>query len=300
MSSLMSSVSSDEFDALAQLHGVLCAFLLSISIGVQYSVTADALQFTTFMGALGKHQGFRSYAHHLLNRSGYDFDLVVGVDETMDMEYELLHGFQERWPWQQPEACWHDNGCLTTSSNVLPKLLTDNTFNIMLPVLFEDFPQKYTLVYLNKHPKAYRVMYNSLLSALATAFLIAGLICNVTTYVTYLLSPANKSMKADAAFKRIGLPLLMFQYFMLVVSVTLMSYAGSYVLSFNTPFAKEELWINFYYYSFAAYSPPLFIVLPGSILAYHKSKRAMTADVHPSAAAEKDGVEMVAGGTSRE
>ena len=47
--SMWQNTSAEDFDSLSQLHGVLCAFLLSIAIGVQYSVSAENFQYATFL-----------------------------------------------------------------------------------------------------------------------------------------------------------------------------------------------------------------------------------------------------------
>ena len=197
------------------------------------------------------------------------------------MEHDLLHGMQKSWPWQQGEECFNTDcnpsagvqGYLRSLMSVHPN------FTTMLPVLYVAFPQELTSVYLIRNPKAYRVLMVTECAAFASALLIAALASNVVTYIMYLTSASQEHTKADIAFKQIGFPLIILQYIMLCMALMSMSYAGSYVLSYNTPFAQQQQPINFVYYSLVAYCPPLFLFLPLSFLAYKRSGWAIKKDV---------------------
>ena len=67
---------TDEFDSLATLHGILCAFLLSISIGVQISLSAENTGYITFCAALAKQQGFVHWSILISTRQNWN---TIGI-----------------------------------------------------------------------------------------------------------------------------------------------------------------------------------------------------------------------------
>jgi len=256
------SLTASEYDSLAQMHGVVCAFLLSISIELQHLVTPQALPYTTFMGAC-RAQGFRGYMHNVLNKTNYDFTLPIDVGESIDMEYELLHGFQKRWEAQPPK--------------IMQEFLLDDKFAAMVPVLFEDFPQKYTYAYVNLHPGTYRPSYPGYLAAAATGLLIAGLLGNMALYVSFLFSAADQGERAAQKFEQIGVPAIMVLFAMSMVSLICMSIAGSYSLSFESPFAREDAVLHIPFANCVTYIPAIILTVL-AIWAYKNSigaKRAV-------------------------
>ena len=267
---------TDEFDSLATLHGILCAFLLSISIGVQISLSAENTGYITFCAALAKQQGFRTLVHSHLNKTEleYDWDFLVSPGVIVNGEYELLEGIVNRHPLQK---IYPNSG---DELKPLEKILkTDINLRMLCVLLYDDFPQKYTSAYLIQNPNAYRIQYNSQLAATSTALLIAGLVSNVILYIGFLLSPSReeKTGGAAVAFKTIGLPLLYFQYATLIAAIGAMSYASSFVLVYNTPFVAVEWDINFMYYTCMAYGPPILLSLPITMCAWYRSAKEANA-----------------------
>ena len=256
--SLTSSLTASEFDSLAQIHGVVCAFLLSISIEIQHSVTPNALVYTTFMGAC-RAQGFRDYMHSVLNKTDYDFTLPIDVGESIDMAYELQHGLQERW-----EA-------LPSPPKIMQEFLIDDKFAAMVPVLFEDFPQKYTSAYVSLHPEIYRPRFPGYVAATATGLLIAGLLGNMALYIAFLFSAADQGESAAQKFEKIGVPAIMLLFALSMISLICMSIAGSYSLSFESPFAREDAVLHIPFANCITYIPALFLLVL-AIWAYKKSK----------------------------
>ena len=245
-------LSMDDFDALVTLHGLLCAFLVSVAMATQSSVTHPNMPYATFLSVTCKQQGFRNFIHEVLNETGFNFNVPVMAGVKLDLEHELLYGVLKRFPWQSPPELHHIS--TGRGDDTLPSLLEYEPLRIMVPLLYPVFPQEYTEAYLIKNEKAYRPQKQgsiAYVSATATSLLISGLCTNVVLYIALLVSPAkeDETGKAARAFESIALPIIYVQYFSLVIAIGCMSYAGSYVLCFNTPFAKSSLSVNYWFYS---------------------------------------------------
>ena len=186
----------------------------------------------------------------MLNETGFNFNIPISPGIKLDVEFELLHGVQERFPWQSSSP----HVSTGRSDDMIPGLLEYEPLRLMVPLLYPEFPSQYTEAYLIKNPDAYRPQKQGSLayvSATATAILVSGLCTNVMIYVAFLASPASEdeSGKAAKAFQFIALPIVYFQYFSLVIAIGCMSYAGGYILCYNTPFAKQSNLVNYWFYS---------------------------------------------------
>ena len=113
-----------DVEGLITLHGVLCAFLLSVSLGVEISTGAEPMAKADFYGLIAKEQDFRLYVVSLLNetygsegppfgaRPGWNVTVASGV--TVDVLYELEVGIHSRWPGG-------DNTLISKSAQYLPR-----------------------------------------------------------------------------------------------------------------------------------------------------------------------------------
>ena len=97
----------DDFDALVTLHGILCAFLLSVAMQTQSDIAHTNMPYATFLAATCKQQGFRTFVHEVLNETGFDFNIPIMAGVKLDTEYELLYGVQKEFPWQSPNEIHH-------------------------------------------------------------------------------------------------------------------------------------------------------------------------------------------------
>jgi len=97
----------DDFDALVTLHGILCAFLLSVAMQTQSDTAHTNMPYATFLAATCKQQGFRTFVHEVLNETGFDFNIPIMAGVKLDTEYELLYGVQKEFPWQSPNEIHH-------------------------------------------------------------------------------------------------------------------------------------------------------------------------------------------------
>ena len=71
---LTNKLDTDEFDSLYQVHGVLCAFLLSVAIEIQDKVSYENTDYIRFVMSFAKNQGFRTLVHSHLNQSDYNWN----------------------------------------------------------------------------------------------------------------------------------------------------------------------------------------------------------------------------------
>ena len=84
----------DEFDGLVTLHGVLCAFLLSIAIELQGTTSYANQGRATFLGALAYHQDFRTFVHTVLNQTQPEYQWNVPVSNGVTVD---LAGWWSTW-----------------------------------------------------------------------------------------------------------------------------------------------------------------------------------------------------------
>jgi hypothetical protein len=271
---LTNKLDTDEFDSLYQVHGVLCAFLLSVAIEIQDKVSYENTDYIRFVMSFAKNQGFRTLVHSHLNQSDYNWNFLISPGVTINGEYELLEGILSRHPNQQGQGIAFNN------PEKLDKILfEDKTLRILCPLIYPDFPSKYTTAYMLQNPEAGRLRMVSTLASTAVAFLIGGLLANVIVYNAFLLSPVKEDktdeQKAGVAFKSIGLKLSVYLYGTLVIAMVCMTYTSSYVMVYSTPFSEDEFGINFVYYTLMAYMPPICVILPLSIYAFKKSSSAV-------------------------
>jgi len=93
-----SSLDGEGFEGLITMHGVLCAFLLSVAIQLQGATSYENQGRATFLGALAYHQDFRTFVHTVLNETEpeYRWNVPVSNGVTVDLEYELLTGIYQR------------------------------------------------------------------------------------------------------------------------------------------------------------------------------------------------------------
>ena len=110
----------EDITNLILLHGVMCAFLLAISMGLESVATPSEMTNANFFGAVCEHQEFREYAVDVLDdnenwcvasqtASGncndpFSWNVTVRKGVQIDLRHELLYGIQERqltnaWPY---------------------------------------------------------------------------------------------------------------------------------------------------------------------------------------------------------
>jgi len=248
----------DEFDGLVTLHGVLCAFLLSIAIELQGTTSYANQGRATFLGALAYHQDFRTFVHTVLNQTQpeYQWNVPVSNGVTVDLEYELLTGIDQR----------------LGSEFVLLQSIRDVGLTTVVSHVYPDFPPKYTEGYLIHNPTHYKATtISSYFAATGSALLFSGLISNVVIYIAFVLSSAREDKRAASKFKNNVLPVVFFAYAQLLGAIYSMGYAKSYSATHNSPFAASDWYIHEPFYAFMSFAPALGVTLPAVIFAVVKT-----------------------------
>ena len=244
----------DEFDGLVTLHGVLCAFLLSIAIELQGTTSYEHQGRATFLGALAYHQDFRTFVHTVLNETQPDYQWNVPVSNgvMVDLEYELLTGIDQR----------------LGSEFVLLNSIRDVGLATVVTHVYPDFPPKYTEGYLIHNPTHYKATTtSSYFAAAGSALLFSGLISNVVIYIAFVLSSAKEDKRTASKFKNDVLPVVFFAYAQLIGAIYSMGYAKSYSATHNSPFAASDWYIHEPFYSVMSFVPALGVTLPAVIYA---------------------------------
>ena len=230
---------NDEFESLITLHGILCAFLLSIALSVQEKTTISALGFTSFMGPLAKHQEFRTYVHEIMDKQGYEWNVTVSPNVVLDVQHELLTGISERidnCEISSDAGAFASYNCVTLTETSQDKKLMQ-----VAALLYPHFPNEHTTVFLLENEFAYKP-YVSMFSAGSCALLIGGLLGNLFMYMAFLLSDAREDRTGIASkdFISYAKCCVLLQYCTLAVSIILMIAASNYYLANESPFAKDE------------------------------------------------------------
>ena len=253
----------EEFDGLITLHGVLCAFLLSIAIELQTSTNYENQQRATFLGVLAYEKTFRDYVHMILSETmpNYQWNVTVSPGVKMDLEYELLHGISKRFE-SNPVPCY------------LNCLERDIGLATVVTYIFPDFPSKYIEGYLIHNPTHYRATNtSSYFAAAGSALLFGGLVSNVIIYLAFVVSSAKEDPAVGKSFKKIVLWVVFFAYAQLLFSIYCMGYAKSYSSTHNSPFAAGDWYIHEVFFPCVAFLPAVGITLPAVIYAYFTSAK---------------------------
>lgn len=102
------SGSAEDVESLLTLHGVLCAFLVSLSIGFEANLAAASTERMNFFGALAKEPSFREWIVNVVDNKynqshetgalsmPFAWNLTVAPGIWVDLKQEMLHGFLAR------------------------------------------------------------------------------------------------------------------------------------------------------------------------------------------------------------
>ena len=260
-----SSLDGEGFEGLITMHGVLCAFLLSVAIQLQGATSYENQGRATFLGALAYHQDFRTFVHTVLNETKpeYRWNVPVSNGVTVDLEYELLTGIYQRLGTKSAPT---SSGCR------LNCLERDQGLATVVSYVYPDFPPKYTEGYLIHNPTHYKATTtSSYFAAAGSALLFSGLISNVVIYIAFVLSSPKEDKRAASEFKTKVLPVVFFAYAQLLGAIYSMGYAKSYSATHNSPFAMTDWYIHESFYVFMSFVPALGVTLPAVIFAVVKS-----------------------------
>ena len=108
MRKFLTGSGANDVESLLTLHGVLCAFLVSISIGFEAHLAPASMERMNFFGALAKEQGFREWVVYIIddkyNQSHevgalsipFEWNLTVAPGISVDLKHEMLHGILAR------------------------------------------------------------------------------------------------------------------------------------------------------------------------------------------------------------
>ena len=223
-----SLVGSGGIESLITLHGVLCAFLVSIALGNEPLVAPAAFHRANFYGALAKEQGFRDWIYEMSCPSGCSsWNVTVAPNVTVNVKYELQAGFAERLPGRE--------GYLG------PAYFNDPWLDIVTALLFPTIDYKYVETWFLANPDAYRCNANGVVfGASASMLFFTGLLANIAIYVSFVISPHDdQHPEGFARWKRIGLPVIGLNYLVLVMAICLMFSGSLYINLYNDPYQKQ-------------------------------------------------------------
>jgi hypothetical protein len=239
-------VSGDEIEALITVHGVLCAFLLSIAVAVTDSYSYEGTERALYNGLIAKTPGFRAHVFKVLNATegGFAWKVDVGTDTEFDIQYELLEGIDKRFPPSIAPycACWQNDFGFAD-------LAYDLGVQTAAALTFPHFPMERMQAYLIHHPLVYNTDEKGGPAAvLASAFLFAAIAVNMIIYLAYLISPAKESEAALATFQKTSMPVIIFTYALLILGVLCMVWGQTQIGGFSSPLmAKATTNFGFVY-----------------------------------------------------
>ena len=135
------SGSANDVESLLTLHGVLCAFLVSLSIGFEANLAAASTERMNFFGALAKEPSFREWIVYVVDNKynqshetgapsrPFAWNLTVASGIWVDLKQEMLHGFLARQLASNLECAndgcklndivWLDDPWLSTATSAL-------------------------------------------------------------------------------------------------------------------------------------------------------------------------------------
>ena len=152
------SASENDVESLLTLHGILCAFLVSISLGIELGVAPAAMDRANFYGAMAKEQNFREWVVQVIDKKnnqtscgcsepeGFDWNIDVAPGVTIDVKYELLHGLKARLP-----AC-DMNSCSLNGDTNNPHY-ADQKLSLVVSVLFPEMDMRFMETWFLQNPK---------------------------------------------------------------------------------------------------------------------------------------------------
>lgn len=223
-------LASGGVDSLLALHGVMCAFLVSISVGMEEALQPEAFRRADFYGAIAKEQGFREWIFEVLNATDYSWNVTVAPGRRVDIQYELLHGVQSRFPKKRN----------------LNSYVSDAVLSLIFDWLYPDFPMKMMDTWFIANPNAYRTSAFALgWAAFSTNMFYVGLLGNVLIYLSFLTCGATNAEQEPSGegqrvpfekWCRFGFPAIALNYFLLLVGIVQMFVANTYKSAYASPF----------------------------------------------------------------
>ena len=274
-------IKNDELDSLITVHGVLCAFLLSVASTIEQQLSPHAMYRANFYGLLAKDQEFRQWIYDSLHNSASPaaqaalMNVNVSSAVTLDVTYELLEGIQSRFPQGVRHSINEFFGDAAIASIATLILDTnDESGNPIFP------PWRLNTFVLQRPPEieTYITSDNGVrYASIASCLFFSGLMANIFIYLSMLLSPVTEDKEGNArrAWTMIGLPLVSFNYLALLTGVALMLIGNGYEKGLNTPFPLMMAST----YGLSGTYTLLFLVLSLfflilSVVAYRRSVRA--------------------------
>ena len=229
------SATESDVESLLTLHGVLCAFLVSISLGIELGVTPSALTRADFYGGLARHQDFREWVVYVIDRKnnetpgGFEWNVTVAPGLTVDFKHELLHGIGNRWPKEQ----WFTNA-------YYGDVLISHATSVLYPEMDTRFMETF---FLDKGPNERDSTRGEQWAAASSALLFSGLIANVILYLSWVLSPSAEGEdvtgRALTQWKAVGMPMIYLNYVLLLLAITFMFCGNVFMMLISHPYLAE-------------------------------------------------------------
>ena len=155
------SGSATDVESLLTLHGVLCAFLVSLSIGFEANLAPASTERMNFFGALAKEPSFREWIVYIVDNKynqshetgalsmPFGWNLTVAPNVTVDLKHEMLHGFLARQRDKNLE-CVND-GCTLPD---IVSIVKDPWLSTATSVLFPEMDMQFMETWFLHNPKA--------------------------------------------------------------------------------------------------------------------------------------------------
>ena len=151
---------ANDVESLLTLHGVLCAFLVSVSIGFEASLAPASTERMNFFGALAKEPSFREWIVYIIDNKynqshevgalsmPFEWNLTVAPGISVDLKHEMLHGILARQRASNLECV--NNGCGLNEAIGLK----DPWLSMASSALFPEMDMQFMETWFLHNPKA--------------------------------------------------------------------------------------------------------------------------------------------------